>query len=128
MENSIFDRASQIETEFAEPLRDVVAGFIPLGMTRREIADTLEVNPTSLQRFCAEQHITFPDSRTGHFADQARDARRDRIRRTKRARAPQLSLNGESLSVAEWAERAGLGRHTLHMRLRRGKSLRDAIA
>lgn len=114
----IFSMQSRIEREFGEPLSDVVSGFIPLGLTRIETAETLEVSPSSLRRFCEQSGIHFPVNQPG---------RRDRIQSSMRQRAGQVSFAGERRSVAEWAERYGINRQTLHSRLRRGKSLQEAL-
>jgi hypothetical protein len=120
MEN-IFDRQAAIENEFDEPLRDVVAGFIPQGLTAPEVAEVLEVNPRSLRTFCENSSLRFP-------ADQP--ARSERIRRGRRngARTRQLELNGKRQCLTAWAEEAGLNRSTVAMRLKRGKSLAEALA
>jgi hypothetical protein len=113
MEKSIFDCARQIENEFQEPLRDVVAGFIPLGMTRVEVAETLEVDPRSLRKFCEQSEIHFPRNQPDR-----RERIRESIRRSRRARI--IEHNGRRQCVSAWADEYNISVQTLHSRLRRG--------
>ena len=117
---SIFTRQHAIEREFDEPLRDVVAGFIPLGMTAPSVAETLGVDPRSLKAFCQKTRIRFP-------ANQPERA--ERIRATLRhgPHARTLALNGRRQCLAEWAEEYGIKPDTLRMRLNRGKPLATAL-
>jgi hypothetical protein len=117
---SIFDRQSAIITEFQEPLRDVIAGFVPLGMTRVEVAETLEVNPRSLRTFCEQTGIRFPRNQPDR-----RERIRESMRHSRRARI--LKHSGREQCLAAWAEEYGINRRTLQTRLRRGMSLRDAL-
>ena len=116
---SIFNRQSEIVNEFQEPLRDVVAGFIPMGMTRIEVAETLEVDPRSLRTFCEQSNIHFPRNQPG---------RAERVRGSANGRARIIRYAGRSLCVSEWAREYGIKPLTLHKRLQRGKSFRDALA
>lgn len=115
---SILNRQSSIVNEFQEPLREVVAGFIPMGMTIPSTAETLGVDPRSLRKFCNQANIRFPVNQPDRV---------ERIRHTKRRAAPKLALGRTRQSVAEWAEQCGISRYTLHKRLQRGWSLSDAI-
>jgi len=117
----IFDRKAAIENEFCEPLREVVAGFVPMGMTRVEVAETLDVDPRSLRTFCEKNEIQFPRNQSGR-----RDRIRDGSRRGRRANL--LELDGRSQCLTAWAEEFGLKRTTLTQRMRRGKSFREALA
>ena len=117
-QRSIFQSIRRIEREFDEPIREVVAGFIPLGYTRRDVASVLEVSPESMRQFCRDHRIAFP---------QNQPARTERIRESKRSRAPALELGGQRRSVAEWAELYGIKRSTLHSRLRRGWNPHEAL-
>jgi AraC-like DNA-binding protein len=124
----IFSRRRMIEREYEEPLRDVVAGFIPLGLTRRETAETLGVSLSSLRRFCAQSDIHFPGLserriRGGHFVEQTEARRRDRICQSMRARAPRVAYRGLELPLSDWAERLGVSKQTLRNRIVRGGSL-----
>lgn len=116
---SIVNRQTRIENEFQEPLREVVSGFIPLGMTCPSVAETLGVDPHSLRQFCRAARIRFPRNQPERAA---------RIREAKRQSAPKLALGRERRSVAEWAELYGMKRCTLHKRLQRGYSLSDALS
>lgn len=118
--DSIFVRQTAIETEFAEPLRAVVAEFIPLGLTRVEVAETLEVSPRSLRQYCEQTGIRFPRNQSG---------RRERIRNTMRngSRARIIEHNGRQQCLSAWAEEYGLKPTTLSKRLHRGKSFADAL-
>lgn len=49
---------------------------------------------------------------------QARNTRTNRV----------MSLNGESLTLVEWAERAGVTLNAMHLRLKKGWSLAEAVA
>lgn len=118
---SIFDRKAEIESEFMEPLRDVVAGFIPLGLTRIEVAETLEIDPRSLRTFCENERISFPPNQPG---------RRERIREGRRhgRGITLIDYEGRRQCVTAWAEEFGMKRETLSKRLQRGKSIREALA
>jgi hypothetical protein len=118
---SVFECASKIEREFEEPLRDVVAGFIPMGMTRVEVAETLEVDPRSLRTFCEQAGIHFPRYQPGR-----RERIREGARRSGRARI--LECDGRRQCLTAWAEEAGIKRSTLATRIRRGKNLREALS
>ena len=119
-ERSIFQAARKIEREFDEPLREVVSGFIPMGMTRVETAETLGVSVASLRTFCEKTDIRFPRNQPGR-AERIRDA----MRRGPRAR--RLSLNGRSQCLSAWAEEYGIKPDTLRVRLNRGRPLREAL-
>ena len=118
---SIFDRQSAITSEFEEPLRDVVSGFVPLGMTLPSTAEALGVDPRSLRKFCNETSIRFPRNQP----DRA-ERIRDTMRRGSRARI--LSLGRRRQCLAEWAEEYGMNADTLRKRLARGYDLRTALA
>ena len=117
---SIFQAVRKIEREFDEPIREVVAGFIPMGMTRVETAETLGVSVNSLRNFCEKTDIRFPRNQPG---------RAERIRETMRhgPRARRSTIAGRTKSLTEWAKEYGIKRNTLYQRLRRGDSLRDAL-
>jgi predicted site-specific integrase-resolvase len=117
---SIFQVTRKIEREFEEPIREVVAGFIPMGMTRVETAETLGVSVASLRTFCEKTDIRFPRNQPG---------RAERIRETMRRgpRARRSTIAGRTQSLTEWAEEYGIKRNTLYQRIRRGDSLRDAL-
>lgn len=122
-----------IETEFGEPLRAIVTGFIPLGTTRRETAATLGVSQNSLRSFCADEAIHFPNinerrRRGSHFATAAETARRQSISRTRRNRGKQYPHAGRSMSLTDWADWAGLPESTLRTRIKRGLSMTQALA
>lgn len=44
-----------------------------------------------------------------------------------RQRAPKLTLNGETLTVAEWADRLGMKRHNINNRLRAGLPMSEVL-
>lgn len=126
--SNIVSRRSFIEREFDEPLRDVVAGFIPLGLTRRETAETLGVSVSSLRRFCEREEVRFPTlserrHRGGHFVEQTEERRRERIAQSMRAKAPLVEFRGQSLPLAEWSDRLGISADTLRHRVARRGSL-----
>ena len=115
----LLDRAQTIQREFDEPLNDIIGGFIPMGLTRVEVAETLDVDPRSLRTYCEKNEIHFPRNQSG---------RRERIRDTRRRRAATYELDGSRYCLTELAEMNGLKRTTLRMRLSRGKSLREALS
>jgi len=117
---SIFNRQSAIVNEFDEPIREVVSGFIPMGITRVETAETLGVSVASLRTFCEKTDIRFPRNQPGR-AERIRDT----MRRGPRAR--RLSLNGRSQCLSAWAEEYGIHYETLRKRLDRGRTLREAL-
>lgn len=115
---SIFDRQASIVREFDEPLRDVVAGFVPMGMTRVEVAEALDVDYRSLRTFCEREQISFSPNQPGRL---------EKIRGKRNGRARRVRMNGVTLCLSEWAERAGVNYRTLQTRLRRGMSLSAAL-
>jgi hypothetical protein len=72
----------------------------------------------SLERIDNEKGYESGNVRWATTKEQARNKRSNRF----------LTLNGVSLTIAEWAESAGMTRHQLGARLRSGWSLEEALA
>jgi len=96
---------NRIESEFEEPLRDVVVGYAEMGYSRRLVADTLEVSFESLKHFNRKEGIRFPRSPAVHRDIPGRPPRRVRH-------------NGQEKSLTQWAWDLGVSPCTVHKRLR----------
>jgi hypothetical protein len=95
----------RIESEFDEPLRDVITGFAEMSYSKARIAEALEVTEPSLRHFCHKQGIHFPRSPRHHRDITGRPPRR-------------IRHNGQEKSLSEWAWDLGVAPSTIHKRLR----------
>lgn len=131
--NSIEVKRTALESEYQEPLRDIVTGFIPLGTTRRETAESLGVGLHSLTKFCAAEDIRFPGvnerRRTRrHFSTEDEHARRRAISTTMRRNSKRkYTRNGRTQSLSDWADQAGIPESTLRSRIKRGMNMDKAL-
>lgn len=99
-------RKASIESEFAEPLRDVVAGYSVMGYSMSHLSDILEVSTSSMKHYCSRENIRF--------------SRRPVEHREIRGRPPRLIRhNGRELSLSAWAWDLGVAPSTIHGRMRR---------
>ena len=96
---------TRIETEFDEPLRDVVAGFAEMGYSRRLVAETLDISFESLKHFNRRESIAFPRSPAHHREISGRPPRR-------------IRHDGQEKGLSEWAFELGVSPCTIHKRLR----------
>jgi len=104
-------RKAAIESEFDEPLRDVIHGFAQMSYSRNVVAEVLEVTPDSLKSYCRRMDIRFKHSPVEH--------------QQIRGRPPRLIRHdGRVQSLSAWAYDLGVAPCTIHKRLR----LRGRIA
>lgn len=98
-------RKASIESEFDEPLREVVAGFAKMGHSRPLTAETLEVSVESLKSYCRRQRIHFRRSPMEHREIRGRPGR-------------MITHEGRTQSLSAWAYEFGVAPCTVHKRLR----------
>ena len=104
---SIKEKQRQIESEFSEPLPDVISGFAQMGYSMGLVADVLEVSPRSLKRFCARNQIRFsryPRERRG--VSPGRPAKK-------------ITYRGKTQTVRQWAAEIGITPMGLYRRLQK---------
>lgn len=104
-----------IETEFDQPLLDVVKGFYSDGESLYSTAAILEVTPGSL-RVYTEQHRLCPSPVTRNRLLHSTEGRANISRGTRRA-MPKVQCGNYALCWAEWESRTGIPRNTLRYRV-----------
>ncbi len=123
-----------LESEYGEPLRVIVEGFADQGSTRADAAGAMDCSMNSLRTFCSAESIHFPTAnerrrRGGYVEDEAEATRRQSISTTRRRRGRQYAAQGRTMSLTDWAERAGIPKQTLHKRINKlGLSMAQALA
>lgn len=103
--DTLMQAKPRIETEFDEPLCDVVSGFVEMGYSRTLIADTLEVTVPSLRKFAKVNGIRFNRRPIEHREIRGRPGRR-------------IRHAGREMSLTGWAQELGVSPCTIHKRLR----------
>ena len=129
---SIDSIREELEAEYLEPLPEIIAGYIAQGTTRRDTAGALECSFLSFRKFCQRENIHFPSvnerrRRGGHFVEESEKQRRAGISWTKRSNTRQISFEGETMCLSDWADTAGIPRNTLQSRIARGVSFGEAL-
>lgn len=129
---SIESERAALEAEYNEPLPALVAGFIPMGSTRRATAETLGVSFASFRRFCSQENIHFPSANErrragGYFAQESEADRRAKISRYRRRVGRQISFDGLTMSLSGWSDRTGIPATTIRSRIDAGKDLATAL-
>lgn len=97
--------ATRIESEFDEPLRQVISGYADMGYSKHVVAEVLEVTEPSLRMFCHRQRIRFRHSPLEHREIKGRPPRRVRHA-------------GREMSLTEWAQDLGISVEGVRKRLR----------
>lgn len=109
---TIMQGKSRIESEFEEPLRDVVSGFAQMGYSKPLIAEALEVSEPSLRHYAWKSGIRFAHSPAVHRDINGRPGRCVRHA-------------GRAMSLTEWASELGVSVECVRKRLRtRGRVMR----
>jgi hypothetical protein len=113
---SIHAAARAIEAEFAEPLRDVLAGFFIQRHTIASVAQVLEVSPSSLAAYCRAQHLQ-PYSET--LARRRGPYTHPNVTSLamRRAARRKIQWQGRSLSAAGWEAVTGIPRDRIRKRI-----------
>lgn len=124
---SIYAAARAIESEFDEPLRDVIRGFFVQGLSVRSVSDVLEVTASSVARFARTEQLAPPGGMGAAAAGSPRTEPWRTSQAMRRAARRKIAFDGMSLSPAGWESVTGIHRDTIRKRIANGWTVDEAL-
>lgn len=108
-------------------IEDIIRDYAEQGYGRTVMSEIMGLSKTAIRRYADAYNITLPmrtkkelRANGGRPLQVAMDA-------GAMSSAKFVTHNGETLCIAEWAERQGLSRNTVYSRIHRGASVKDAL-
>lgn len=124
----LLDARDEIETEYDEPLKDVIQGFFKQGESCNSTAGILEVDPASLRTYATDQKIIqYAPGITKHRMPRTVEENKRIARAMRKNSKIKISLDGFTGTYADWSDRLGISRKTLQARFARGMSPDEAL-